>query len=144
MQALMLRQRVGCSEADRKSWERAGVLIALRPGAGAGIHAQYDDANVLAAAIALGMKRMGVTASRYATAFSELHAWLRGHSSLDWPRYRVFLTPERAQFQRAVEPIAEELTGFTVDLGPLCVRLFGDERAFNPQMPLPFALGTVR
>lgn len=144
MQALILRQWVGCTEADRKSWERKGVLVALKAASGAGIHAQYDDANVIVAAIALEMKRMGVTASRYPAAFSELHAWLRSRSSLDWPRYRIVMTPTQTQFQRTSEPLAEEIDGFTLALGPLCERLFTNESASDTQMPLPFSLGTVK
>lgn len=144
MQALQLRERVGCTEPDRKAWERTGVLVALRAGAGAGVHAQYDDANLVAAMIAKEMKRMRVPASRYATAFGELHNWLRRRSSLDWPRYRVFLTPETAQFQRAGDPAVPTLAGFSLDLGQLCTRLFPDGVMADPQLSLPFALGSVR
>jgi hypothetical protein len=144
MQALLLRERVGCTEADRKAWERTGVLAALRPGSGTGVHAQYDDANLVAAMIALEIKRMGVPASRYAAAFGELHTWLRDRSSLDWPRYRVFMTPDQVQFQRTGEPVAPAVAGFSLDLGELCTRLFADRVMADPQLSLPFALGAVR
>jgi hypothetical protein len=144
MQALLLRERVGCTEADRKAWERTGVLVAVRPGSGAGVHAQYDDTNLVAALIALEMKRMGITTSRYALAFGELHAWLRARSSLDWPRYRVFMTPETAQFQRSGDPTAPTLAGFSIDLGTLCARLFAEARPEHPQLALSFALGSVQ
>jgi hypothetical protein len=144
MQALVLRERVGCTEPDRKAWERTGVLVALHAGSGAGVHAQYDDANLVAAMIALEMKRMGVPASRYASAFGVLHTWLRGRSSLDWSRYRVFMTPEQAQFQRTGEAAGPTLAGFSLDLGLLCTRLFPDGTLSNPQLELPLALGAVR
>jgi hypothetical protein len=144
MQALQLRERVGCAEAERKAWERVGVLVAKRPAAGTGVHAQYDDANLIAALIALEMKKMGVTASRYAAAFCSLHTWLRARSSLDWPRYRVFMTPWQAEFLRSGDPTATALVGFSLDLGPLCARLFGDQRPGPLQRSLPLPLGAVR
>ncbi|AFL73522.1 hypothetical protein [Thiocystis violascens] len=144
MQALQLRERAGCAEAERKAWERVGVLVAMRPAAGTGVHAQYDDANLVAALIAMEMKRMGVTASRYAAAFSALHTWLRARSSLDWPRYRVFMAPGRTEFQRSGEPTATALAGFSLDLKPLCARLFGDKRPEPLQRALPLPLGAVR
>jgi hypothetical protein len=144
MQALQLRDRVGCSETDRKAWDRAGVLVALRPAGGTGVHAQYDDANLIAALIALEMKHMGVTASRYAAAFAELHTWLRARSSLDWPRSRVFLTPTRARFQRAGDPTPSDLAGFTLDLGPLCARVSAEPRPQPAQASLKLPLGAIR
>jgi len=144
MQALLLRERVGCTESDRKAWDRTGVLIALRAGSGTGVHAQYDDANLVAAMIALEMKRMGIPASRYTGAFGALHIWLRGRSSLDWPRFRIFMTPEQALFQRTGEPAAPTLAGFSLDLGELCIRLFPNDVMADSQLSLPFALGVVK
>ncbi len=126
MQALQLRERVGCSETERKAWSRTGLLIAARPGRGAGLHAEYDDANLIAALIALEMKRLSVTASRYVVAFAGLHDWLRARSSLEWHQFRVLLTPEQARFQPARDPVPRGAMGFTIDLEPLCVRLSGE------------------
>lgn len=144
MQALQLRQRVGCSETERKAWSRTGVLIASRPAQGTGLHTEYDDANLIAALIALEMKKLGVTASRYVAAFAELHHWLRANSSLEWPQFRVFLTPEQARFQPTADPVPRGAMGFTIDLESLCAQASDDLRPEGIQGLLKLPLGAVR
>jgi hypothetical protein len=144
LQALQLRERVGCSETERKAWSRTGVLIALRPSQGTGLHAEYDDANLIAALIAWEMKHLGITASRYAPAFAGLHHWLRDRSSLEWVHFRVLMTPEKAHFQPAVDPIPPGAMGFTIDLESLCARVSHDLRQEGIQRSLSLPLGAVR
>jgi hypothetical protein len=90
------------------------------------------------------MKQMGITVSRYASAFAGLHAWLRERSALEWPRHRVFMTPGCCWFQIAGEFTIDDFAGFTLNLRPLCARLFSAQQPKNPQMSLPFGLESVR
>lgn len=143
MQAIVLRKAVGCKESDRKAWERAGVLIPRVNGGGAGVHADYDDANLISAAIAHHMKHAAITVSHYAPTFASLHVWLRAHSVIEWHRHRVVLTPDELHIQRSDTPIDETIHGFTVDLMPLCERLFADLASDGQQIPLPLGLGTA-
>lgn len=144
LQALQLRERVGCSETERKAWSRTGVLIASRPSQGTGLHAEYDDANLIAALIALEMKPLGITASRYGAAFSGLHQWLRSRSSLEWAQFRVVMTPEQVRFQAARDPIPRGAQGFTIDLAPLCAKISEAPPAEDKQRLLRLPLGAVR
>lgn len=144
LQALQLRERVGCSETERKAWSRTGVLAPARPSRGTGLHTEYDDANLIAALVALEMKKLGATASRYVAAFAELHNWLRARSSLEWPQFRVLMTPEHAWLQAARDPIPCGAMGFTIDLEPLCVRLADETCPEGMQGLLKLPLGAVR
>lgn len=144
MQALNLRKLVGCSEAERKAWIREGVLVASRSGSGAGVHAEFDMANVIAAALALRMKHMGIKVAHYAPAFNLLHEELRNRSSIEWPRYRIFMTPDKVAFTELHEKIDNKLIGFTLSLEPLCQDLFANTTERIPQLNLSFGLGNVK
>jgi len=120
------------------------VLIASRPSHGTGLHTEYDDANLIAALIALEMKKLGITTSRYVAAFAELHQWLRAHSSLEWAGFRVFMTPEQARLQPALDRLPRGAMGFTIDLEPLCARVSGDLHPAGMQGLLKLPLGAVR
>jgi len=138
MQAAVLRSRCGCTESDQKAWVRDGILVPISAGFGPGIHAEYDEANVLAAAIALRMKRAAVVVSRYAEAFAQLHAWLRARSALEWRRYQVVLTPEGIRFDSANSPLPTDIFGFRVGLEAVCATLQDSEQL--GQLQLNFGL----
>lgn len=138
MQATILRSRCGCTESDQKVWVRDGVLVPISAGFGPGIHAEYDEANVVAAAIALRMKRASVVVSRYVQAFAQLHAWLRARSTLEWRRYQVILTPEGARFESATTPLSADISGFRISLEGVCAAIQDGEQP--GQLQLNFGL----
>jgi hypothetical protein len=144
MQAAILRVRAGCSESDQKEWVRKGVLIPAVPGSGPGVHAVFDEANVLTAAIAMHMKQAHITVAKYAGAFSQLQVWLRERSALEWSRYLAILTPEAATLVRLGEDLPGESIGFLVDIGAVYRTIPGaDTAALAGQMPLPFGISAV-
>lgn len=144
MQAAILRSRTGCSVSDQKDWVRKGVLLPATQGKGPGMHADFDEANVLTAAIAMHMKQSHITITKYAEAFAQLQLWLRSHSVLEWSRFSAILTPDTATLIRSGEYVAGEQIGFFVDMGAIYRTIPGvDSAAFAGQMPLPFGLSAV-
>jgi hypothetical protein len=141
MQAVVLRSRCGCSESDQKAWVRDGVLIPVAAGAGPGIHAEYDEANVLAAAIASHMKRSHIVVRRYAKAFAQLQLWLRARSALEWPRFTILLSPDALSVTRTGDPLATDASGFMMNLASIygLVR----DSSQTGQLPLDFGLSLV-
>jgi hypothetical protein len=138
MQAAVLRSRCGCTPSDQKAWVRDAVLLPLSAGAGPGIHADYDEANVVAAAIALRMKHACVVVSRYAAAFAQLHAWLRARSALEWHGYLAVLDPTRVHIVPVGHPLPTEMQGFVVGLQAVHSSVLGGGQPV--QRELPFGL----
>lgn len=141
LQAISLRTATGCLESDRKLWERSGVLIPAVSGCGAGVHAAYDEANVLAVAIAMQLKSLHVVVTKYQQAFRQLHHWLRNTSSVQWRQYRVVLTPDEAVFRRHREPLPSSATGYVIGLDSLVSTLFCETKGMTKD--LPFGLSVV-
>ena len=79
-----------------KLWVLEGVIAPERPGRGPGIHAEYDEANVIAMRLALKMRDASMNVRRYSKAFGELHKWLRRTPKNEWPSYRVTMTLDQA------------------------------------------------
>jgi len=138
MQAAVLRSRCGCSESDQKAWVREGVLVPVSAGCGPGIHAEYDEANVLAATIALRMKRSHIVVSKYTEAFGQLHRWLRERSPLEWPRYGVFLMPTALSLHRISTPLPQDVDGYFVSLEAVYATVQDSEQ--SSQLQLNFGL----
>lgn len=119
MQASVVRSRTGCTEADQKEWRRKGVVVPVFPGNGPGVHADYDEANVLATAIALRMKQAHIVVAKYAPALQQLQVWLRSHSRPEWSGHTTILTPDSALVISSREPLPAVRVGFVADLGTI-------------------------
>lgn len=120
MQAKTLLERTGCPETVLKDWVRKRVILPARPGAGAGIHAEYDEANAIALLIGLEMKGGAITVAKYADAFSQLHSWLRAHSSLSWPQYVAVMSTGAAVMRQAEKSLKADRLTIALPLAPLC------------------------
>lgn len=120
MQAKTLLERTGCPEPVLKDWVRKRVILPARPGGGAGVHAEYDEANAVALLIGLEMKQAAITVTRYAEAFAQLHSWLRAHSSLTWAQHVAVISPCATAFRRAQKPITTDQLAIVVTLAPIC------------------------
>jgi hypothetical protein len=123
MQAKTLLERTGCPETVLKDWVRRKVILPARPGAGAGIHAEYDEANAIALLVGLEMKGGAITVARYAEAFAQLHDWLRNHSSLSWPQYVAMMSPTAAVLRQAQKAFRADRLCIVVPLAPFCALL---------------------
>jgi len=143
MQAHQLRTLTGCSESDRKAWLRTGVLVPLKSGSGAGMHADFDSANVVATALAVRMKQREIKVTRYADAFAQLHRALREQSSLKWTRYRVLLKPDKMRLIDVGQAVPLDEDGYSMALEPLCRLLFVPQEEVEMQLNLPLGLEQV-
>lgn len=122
MQAKTLLYRTGCSDPILKDWVKKKVILPIRPGQGPGIHAEYDEANAVALLVGLKMKHAAITVAKYAPAFAELHMWLRAHSSLEWTRQTVVMTPNTVIIYPGLGVIKTEVAVVT-PLSSICSTL---------------------
>jgi hypothetical protein len=120
MQAKTLLERTGCPETVLKDWVRKRVILPARPGAGAGIHAEYDEANAIALLMGLEMKGGAITVAKYADAFAQLHDWLRGHSSLSWPQYVAVMSSGTTVLRQAEKVLRADRLCIVLPLAPIC------------------------
>lgn len=123
MQAQTLLHRTGCSEPVLKDWVKKKVILPARPGRGPGIHAEYDETNAVAILVGLKMKHAGITVVKYASAFAELHNWLRAHSSLEWARQTVVMTPSAMVICSIAKVIRVDDMAVVTSLTPICSAL---------------------
>jgi hypothetical protein len=123
MQSKILLGRTGCAEPAFKDWVRKGVILPAHPGRGAGIRAEYDEANAVALLVAIRMKQAAITVTAYAQAFDVLQTWLRGCSSLEWHQYVVAMMPEHASLYRVGKAFNLVNLSFIVPLAPICAIL---------------------
>ena len=117
MQAAQLRARTGCSETDQKDWTRKSILLPVVPGNGPGRHARYDEANILAAAIAVRMKQAHLVVTRYGDAFRKLHDWLRNRPPTQWQGQWAIFEESTIVFSSMNKPLPSFQAAFIVDLG---------------------------
>lgn len=136
MQLASLLERTGCPEPTLKEWLRRKLLVPAHAGKGPGVHAQYDEANLITAALALQMKQAHIVVSRYSRAFRELQLWLRTHSALEWPEYQVVLTPERADLILTRSFRGPIRGGFVADLADVTKRVGASQGTGGNQIPL--------
>jgi len=122
MKASNLCKLVGCSPTALKQWVKEGVVLAKAERRGAGNHLVYDDANVIAAAIALRLRELGVTVSKCREAFRQLHAELRARSSIEWLSLWIELGPNSTKLidARSVGTRSGISAWVVVDLAQLC------------------------
>jgi hypothetical protein len=96
MQAKDLTAATGCPEATRKAWEKDGVIVPAMPSGGRGVPATYDDANLVAVAVALEMRALHVTVGHFGGAFADLHEWLRSIPPAEWRTRGLIMRPDHA------------------------------------------------
>lgn len=72
-------------------WLRRKLRVPAHAGKGPGVHARYDEANVITAALVLQMKKAHIGVPGYGRALRELQRRLRTHSALEWLEYQVVL-----------------------------------------------------
>lgn len=121
MQAKILLEKTGCPAPIFKDWLKKQVIVPLQPGGGPGVHAEYDDANLLALAIALRLKEAAVVVIKYAQAFQEFQGWLRSHSSLEWPQQVAVFAPDTVSMLLIGDWERMKVNiGFVVTLAPIC------------------------
>lgn len=136
MQAQTLLQRTGCSEPVFKDWLKKKVILPARPGRGPGVHAEYDETNAVALLVGLKMKHAGITVVKYAPAFGELHNWLRTHSSLEWARQTVVMTPDAMVICSVSKTIQIDEMAVVASLASICSVLSQSTEDHIYQLPL--------
>jgi len=137
LQAQELQKRTGCTAPMLKQWVRGGVIIPKAKGRGAGIHAKYDEANLISLAIALAMKEsLAIVVSKYSVGFSELHHWLRHHSMLEWDQYKLLLQPHEATILHSRERFNSLSIGIVIDLSKFVGLVTSSVPELQPQIPL--------
>jgi hypothetical protein len=141
MQAALLRARTSCPDAVLKDWVRKGVIIPVTARAGPGLHADYDDANVVALAAALQLDRLHVTVPKYGVAFRDLHQWLRLHSAIEWTRSVAIFRPDSVEFVRRDGPVQGTPPCCAVDLGIIVEALVPLDS--GSQLQLQFGMSSV-
>ena len=101
------------------------------------MHAEYDDANLVAVSLALRMKECAVVVTKYAASYQELQRWLRSKSVLEWSRYSVVMTPGSASVVQSGKWEGSADFGYIADLGVLYKTLQSAETArMGWQLPL--------
>ncbi|MEZ5581758.1 MAG: hypothetical protein R3F37_02330 [Candidatus Competibacteraceae bacterium] len=124
---------------------KKGVLLPIFSGDGPGVHADYDEANVLAAAVALLMKRACIITGKYSQAFQQLHVWLRGCSAIEWYRYGAVFTPDQVHLFPLGEYNDLPRAGFFVNVGAVYTAIPGNHSVQdNRQLPLAYGLNAVK
>jgi len=136
MQLQELLARTGCPQPTLKDWLRQGLIQPAQAGRGRGVHARYDEVNVLTIMLALEMKNAHIVVSRYVEAFATLDNLLRQRSSLEWPRYRVFLTPDHAVLIPRQQAASYHGPGFSDDLARYCAGWTAATDGEVAQLPL--------
>jgi hypothetical protein len=133
-------QRIAVSDKRVREWVRAGVVLPSSGKGGRGHPYEYDDANLLAGAVAKRLAELHVVLKHYKSAFSKLHKTLRARSSLDWSRFELEITPSSADLLEHGEALSTRGASIRLDLLPLCASLaLSDE-----QQSLAFGLQAVR
>jgi DNA-binding transcriptional MerR regulator len=140
MKAADLCKLVGCSPSALKQWVKEGVVLANADRKGSGNHLVYDDANVIAAAIALRLRDLGMTVSRSQVAFHQLHVELRARSSIEWLSLWIEIGPKYAKLidARSVSQISGISAWVVIDLAQLCETFIHPR--INSQLELSFGL----
>jgi hypothetical protein len=141
MRASELLARTGCAAAILKEWVRVGVILPTDGGKGSGHHADYDDANLVAVAVALHLKRLFIPVVRYAASFALLHEGLRERSKIEWHGLYVGLTPNAVKFCLRSEGCDELMDGVVVSLERLATSLV--PVSSHPQLNLMFGITSV-
>jgi DNA-binding transcriptional MerR regulator len=141
MQASVLCARTGCTNAALKEWRRDGIVIPKDAKGGKGNHAAYDDANLVAAIVALKLKQFGVKLKGLQARFEELHELLRSRSTLEWRGHRILLTSSEVQLVSVTQGMPMEPVVIAIDLDALSVKLVPLET--DPQLSLRFGVTAV-
>jgi DNA-binding transcriptional MerR regulator len=124
-------ERIFVSGSRIRDWVREGVVLPARGTGGKGHPYEYDDANLLAGAVAARLAELHVVLKHYKPAFGELHKKLRARSSLEWSRNDL-LEPD--------EGFGAPNASIRLELLPLCTSLALNEQ----QQSLAFGLQAVR
>ena len=139
MQFDELAKRVAVSKERIREWIRQDIVRPSSPSQGSGNHSIYDDASLVAIAVAQELSELAVVVGKYKAAFAGLHTLLRAKSSLEWPQLLLRLTPSKAElFDKAEVEFSEE-TVIQIDLERVCVGLMLSE----PQQTLNFGIRSV-
>lgn len=143
MQFAELLERTGARESTIKEWLRRGVLLAAQDARrGAGTYRSFDDANLIAAAVAMHLTALHVPVTRYAEAFQSFHLQLRNFSSIEWRNFVVAFKPNEAVFVHRSAHNGSEPAILAVDLARISevfLPLPGE-----PQLSLVFGVSSVR
>jgi hypothetical protein len=123
MRASVVLTRTGCGLAAFKMWVRAGVIIPVAQTSGRGLFSEYDDANLIAVALAMELTKLGMVPTRLARSFSLLQSTLRSRSSTEWKGARIVLTSERLSFEDAANSSEIHAVAVVVDLDRLAARI---------------------
>jgi DNA-binding transcriptional MerR regulator len=140
MKAAALCELVGCSPTTFKQWVKEGLVCTEMRRSGAGNHVIYDDANVIAVAVALRLRSLGLTVSRCKVAFEQLHGELRARSSVEWLSLRIVMSPKSAKLVDARSwGLGEDIGAWVViDLASLAATFVHPDT--DLQLNLPFGL----
>lgn len=136
MQAKTLLERTGCPEHVLKDWVRKKVILPARPGGGAGVHAEYDEANAVALLIGLEMKQAAITVAKYAAAFAQLHEWLRNNSSLTWSQHFAVMSPTNTLVEATHKTVPADDLAVIIPLTSICSILNRTSDSHQVQRPL--------
>jgi DNA-binding transcriptional MerR regulator len=133
-------ERIFVSGSRIRDWVREGVVLPARGTGGKGHPYEYDDANLLAGAVAARLAELHVVLKHYKPAFGELHKKLRARSSLEWSRNELEITPTSADLLEPDEGFGAPNASIRLELLPLCTSLALNEQ----QQSLAFGLQAVR
>ncbi len=141
MQASVVRARTGCRAEALKEWTREGVIVPVSQTPGSGNHAVYDDANLIAVALAMQLKDLGVVLSRLADSFKILQSTLRSRSSLEWRGARVVMSRNAVLFVDGIALSEIPTVALVFDLDRLATTLVPLDS--DPQLSLKFGVVSV-
>lgn len=117
-------------------WTATRIVLPMKPPMGRGNHAEYDDASLVAAAVALELERLRVVVRHYAESFAQLHLLLRSRSSLEWPHLALEMTTTHAALLEPDAMPATERAAIRLNMATVCSGL----RINQLQQPLDFGL----
>lgn len=135
MRAAELRDRSGTPNKLLKEWQRRSVVIPKSAPLGSGHHAEYDDASLVAAGVALTLHSLDVSVRRYVEAFGELHLTLRDLKPADWRGRVVLMRPLSARILLRDIPAIDGAGAVVIDLDMLARKL--TPLPSDRQQPLP-------
>jgi len=133
-------ERIAVSDKQIREWVRARVVLPAKGTGGKGHPYEYDDANLLAGAVAARLLELHVVLKHYDGAFAELHEKLRARSSLEWSRLGLEITAKSADLLEPGEGFGAATVSIRLDLSPLCTNLALNDQ----QQSLAFGLRAVR
>lgn len=133
-------ERIAVSDKRIREWVRDRVVLPAKGTGGRGHPYEYDDANLLAGAVAARLLELHVILKHYNEAFAELHVKLRGRSSVEWSRLELEITPKTADLLEQGESFGAVNASIRLDLLPLCTNLALNDQ----QQSLAFGLRAVR